>query len=118
MFLADLALGLHALVPVVYGCLVLTVCLGFWLRRRRSAGRIVAAAVVESVLFFGVTNFAVWAMTSLYPRDFSGLTTCYAAAIPFFRNTLAGDLIFSGVLFGGMAMAEWRLPRLREPCLV
>jgi hypothetical protein len=114
MFLGDLVLGLHARIPVIYGCFALIVCLGFWLREQRSAGRIIVAALAGSVLFFVITNFAFWASTSLYPKTVAGLAECYVAAIPFFRNTLAGDLFFTTVLFGGLALAEWRLPRLRE----
>jgi hypothetical protein len=116
MFLGDLALGMHATMPVVYGCFALMVCVGFWLRRRRSAGRVVAAALGASLLFFAVTNFAVWAGTGMYPKTVGGLAACYTAALPFFQNTLLGDLFFSGVLFGGLAMAERRLPELRETC--
>lgn len=116
MFLSDLVLGLHALIPVIYGCFVLIVCLGFWLRRQRSVGRIAVAALAGSVLFFVITNFAVWAVTGIYPKTVAGLVECYVVAIPFFKNTLAGDLFFATVLFGSLALAEWRLPRLREIC--
>ena len=50
-----------------------------------------------------------------YPKTFAGLVACYAAAIPFFQNTLAGDLVFTALLFGGFALAERLLPALREP---
>ena len=106
MFLGDLVLGLHALIPVIYGCFALIVCLGFWLRKQRSAGRIIVAALASSVLFFVITNFAFWASTSLYPKTVAGLAECYVAAIPFFRNALAGDPFFTTVLFGGLALAE------------
>lgn len=31
-------------------------------------------------------------------------------AIPFFRNTLLSDLLYSALLFGGLALAEKRWP--------
>jgi hypothetical protein len=114
MFLSDLILGLTVLAPVIYGCFALIVCLGFWLRQRRSAGRIAVAALAGSVSFFVVTNFAVWVASGMYARTPAGLVECYVAALPFFRNTLAGDLFYNAVLFGGLALAEWRLPCLRE----
>jgi len=114
LFLTDIFLGFSGLTAVVYGSFALIVCLGFWLRRRQSAGRIVAAALCGSMLFFILTNLAVWALTPLYPKTLSGLSECYVAALPFFRNTLAGDLLYSGLLFGGLAMAERRWPRLAE----
>jgi hypothetical protein len=126
MFLSDLAigllsgnlsLGLHRLIPVVYGSFALIVCLGFWLRTRRTVGRIAVAALASSVLFFVLTNFGVWALGSWYPKTWEGLVACYAAAIPFFRNTLLGDAVYATVLFGGLALAEKGLPALREPTL-
>jgi Family of unknown function (DUF6580) len=114
LFLSDLWLGFYALTPLVYGCFAVSVCLGFWLRRGRGVARIAAAAVAGSVIFFIVTNLGVWAFDSLYPKTMAGITECYVAAIPFFRNTLAGDLVYSGLLFGGLALAEKRWPALAE----
>lgn len=111
----DLSLGLHRLIPVVYGNFALIVYLGFWLRRRRNAVPIAGAALASSVLFFVLTNFGVWALGSWYPKTWDGLVACYVAAIPFFHNTLLGDAVYSTVLFGGLALAEKGLPLLREP---
>jgi hypothetical protein len=117
MFLSDLALGLHELIPVIYGCFVLIVGLGLVLRRYRSPTWVVGLSVTASVLFFVITNFAVWASSGMYPRNGTGLLACYVAALPFFGNTVAGDLLFSSALFGVQALAEWRVPRLRESVL-
>jgi hypothetical protein len=76
--------------------------------------RIAGAAVAGSVLFYVLTNFGTWLTTGMYPRTLEGLAACYVAAIPFFQNTLAGDLFFSALLFGGFAVAERAIPRLRE----
>lgn len=124
MFLSDLAigllsgnlsLGLHRLIPVVYGSFALIVCLGFWLRTRRTVVPIAGATLAGSVLFFVLTNFGVWSMGFLYPKTWEGLVACYVAAIPFFHNTLLGDATYSAVLFGGLALAEKGFPMLREP---
>lgn len=112
----DLSLGMHSLIPIVYGSFALIVCLGFWLRRRGRVGPIIAAAALaSSVLFFVLTNFCVWALGSLYPKTWDGLVACYVAAIPFFHNTLLGDAVYTTVLFGGLALAEKGWPVLREP---
>ncbi len=115
MFLSDLVIGLHRGIPVVYGCFALIVCIGMWLRTRRRPLPVIAAALASSVLFYVVTNFAVWARGVLYPRTWEGLVACYVTAIPFFRNTLAGDLLYTAVLFGGFALAQRLVPALREP---
>lgn len=117
LFLTDIFLGFSWLTPVVYGSFALIVCLGFWLRARSSVGRIAVAALTGSVVLFILTNLGVWALTSLYPKTLSGLLECYVVALPFFRNTLVGDLLYSGLLFGGLAMAERRWPRLAAPMM-
>lgn len=113
LFLSDLALGLHSGMPVVYGSFALIVCLGFWLREHRGAGRVAAAGLSGSILFFVLTNFAVWARGTMYPKTAAGLAECYTAALPFFRNTLLGDALYLTILFGGLALAERRSPALR-----
>jgi hypothetical protein len=120
MFLSDLVIGLHRGIPVVYGCFALIVCIGMALRRerRRRPLPIAAAALGSSILFFLITNFAVWARGVLYPKTFAGLAACYVAAIPFFRNTLIGDLAYSAILFGGFALLEWRYRTIREPAVL
>ncbi|WP_460034870.1 DUF6580 family putative transport protein [Methylothermus subterraneus] len=91
----DLSLGLHRLIPVVYGSFALIVCLGFWLRSRRTVLPIARATLAGSVLFFILTNFGVWALGSFYPKTWEGLVACYTAAIPFFPNTLLGDAVYA-----------------------
>jgi hypothetical protein len=113
LFLSDLVLGLYPITPVVYGSFALTVCLGLWVRHA-SVRRIAFAVVASAVLFFVLTNFGVWAIDRLYPKTPAGLLDCYVAGIPFFRNTLLGDLLYSALLFGGLALAESRFIRLRE----
>jgi len=123
MFLSDLALGIllygtaiFPSMPFVYASFVLTVLLGFWVRRRRNAPVAVAgAALASSVVFFIVSNFGVWLQGHLYPRTLEGLAACYIAAVPFFRNTLAGNAVFTLVLFGGFALAQRYVAALREP---
>ncbi len=118
LFLGDLVLGLHRLMPFVYGCFALTVCLGFWLRRRPGAGRVALASLISSVVFFLVTNFSVWACLDTYPMNAAGLLECYVAGLPYFRNGLLGDLFYASGLFGGLALAQRRFMSLREPRLV
>jgi hypothetical protein len=81
----------------VYGSLAAPVLFGDLLQRRLSAARVVGAAAFSSVLFFLVTNLAVWCVW--YPHTAEGFTRCFLRAIPFFAYTLAGDLVFAGGLF-------------------
>jgi len=114
MLLSDLVIGFHRLMPLVYGSFALTVLLGFWLRRRRTPQTVLGVALASSAVFFAITNFGVWAMGSLYPHTLEGLIAAYVAAIPFFRNTVLGDLCYASVLFGGFALLERPFPVLRE----
>jgi hypothetical protein len=84
----------------VYGSFLISVWLGRRLRNTQSVPRIAAFALADSVQFFLITNFPSWAMSNTYPRTLSGLATCYTAAIPFFGWTVAGDLFYTGVIFG------------------
>src|SRR5438105_1599643 len=95
LFLSDLILGFYAHMEVVYASFVLIVCIGLWLQVRRTPIRIAAAALLSSGLFFLVTNLGVWALGSLYPKTMGGLVACYVAAIPFFTNTLQGDVLYT-----------------------
>jgi hypothetical protein len=70
------------------------------LREERSVLKIGTLSLVTSSIFFLISNFGVWATQGMYPMTASGLVECYVAAIPFFGNQIAGDLFFSGILFG------------------
>lgn len=106
LFLTDLALGFHDHVAAVYLSVMLVSILGLGLKKNASAGRVLGRAVVGSVIFFVVTNFAVWAQSGFFPMTFEGLVQCYTVALPFFQNTLAGDLAYSTVFFGAWALAR------------
>ncbi|MBI3318052.1 MAG: hypothetical protein HYZ90_02760 [Candidatus Omnitrophica bacterium] len=78
-------------------------CLGFLLRRKRSPLRMAAASVASSTLFYLLSNFGVWLLGCVpgwYPATPQGLAACMAAGIPFYRNGLLGDLLYTGLLFG------------------
>lgn len=114
LFLSDLWIGLHSLMWAVYGSFALSVLLGMWLRRRRRVLPIAGATLAGAVLFFIITNWAVWLSGMTYPKTLAGLIACYVAAIPYFGNTLTGDALYVSVLFGGWALLERRVPKLRE----
>lgn len=101
MFVSDLFLGLHDTMVFVYGSFLLAGFIGLWLKKHQKAQNIILASLVSSILFFVITNFGVWTVGNMYPKTLTGLLECYIAAIPFFRNTILGDLVYTGVFFGG-----------------
>jgi hypothetical protein len=115
LLISDVALGFYKGMAVVYLSFALIVGLGMLLRRHRSAPFIAAAAVAGSLLFFGLSNLGVWAFGALYPHTLAGLAACFVAALPFYRGTLEGDLLYSLILFGGVALLERKVAALREP---
>ncbi len=105
-FLAgDWSMTLHPTLPAVYGSLIVTVLLSHrFLRSRLYLSRIIGVMAGSSLLFFFVTNFAVWLLTDLYPKTWQGLILCYVAALPFFRNSVLGDVVYTGLLFGAYGL--------------
>ena len=85
---------------VVYLALLFPIVFKNFLQKKLGVLRIFGAAIASSTVFFLATNFAVWAFSPMYEKTFEGLVLCYTMAIPFFQNTVAGDLIWSGVIFG------------------
>ncbi len=85
---------------VVYLSLLFPIVFKSFLQKKLGLLRITGAALTSSMVFFLATNFAVWAFSPMYEKTWSGLVLCYTMAIPFFQNTVAGDLIWSGVIFG------------------
>lgn len=104
MLLSDVVIGFYSL-PVmmaVYASFAFSNAIGWWLKPRINVRRVVGASLAGSIVFFLVTNAAVWAFQAMYPHTLSGLIQAYLAGLPFFRNTVAGDLVYTGVFVGVM----------------
>ena len=112
MLATDLINGFNKLSPVVYASFLLSVLIGRFLIRKRNLMRIGGATFLGSLQFFVITNFGVWAFLNSYPRTGAGLAACYLAGVPLFWNTLAGDVTYATLLFGGFFLAERLAPRL------
>lgn len=67
-----------------------------WLLKGRSFTTILAGAIAAPTAFFLLSNFSVWLGSDgvYYTKDFSGLMTCYAAGLPFYKNALIATIIF------------------------
>jgi hypothetical protein len=102
----------------VYAGIALTVVIGFGLRQNPRVMPAIVASLMASTLFFLLTNFGAWATSGIYPQTIEGLSMAYTAGIPFFRNSLLGDLFFTAVIFGGFQALEGLSPGLRRKATV
>jgi len=91
MFISDLFIGVHSLMPVIYLSFLLISILSFYMKSLS-----ISNVVLASTLFFVMSNLGVWYF--YYPLTWAGLTSCFVLAIPFFVNALAGDLFYTSVL--------------------
>lgn len=81
--------------------------LGMLLKNRQRPLPVIGASLASSVSFFLVSNFAVWAAGTMYPKTSAGLMTCYAVGLPHFQRTIAGDLIFTAAMFATPVLLRW-----------
>ena len=102
MLASDIIIGFYSwqIMLSVYVCFALVVGIGLLVRKNKKIHTILGGTVLGSILFFLITNAAVWGFGSIYTINFSGLMQSYYMALPFFRNSLLGDLFFTGVLVG------------------
>ena len=101
LLLSDLFLGWHDTMIFVYGSFVFTVIIGSLLIKKYSSIKAVSAVFVSSILFYLITNFGVWLVGDLYPKTAQGLMQAYILAIPFFKNSLLGDFVYTLCFFKG-----------------
>ena len=100
MVISDAVIGFYSLMPLIWLCyLLIALASSRWLRPAHLP-RGITLVVGSSVFFYLVTNFGVWAMSGMYTHTWSGLVNCYVLAIPFFRNTLLSDAVYTAALFG------------------
>ena len=105
MFLSDLFLGFSSITLFVYLAFMMISYIGIN-SKKISNGTILGS----STLFFLLTNFGVWMMG--YPFTLAGLVSCYTMALPFFVNTIIGDLFFTHALSFSFSTIKEKLPQL------
>ncbi|MDO5664344.1 MAG: hypothetical protein Q4G63_03680 [Bacteroidia bacterium] len=97
-----------------YGAFALIVLMGTFTLRKVYVPQLLFSVLCASVLFFVVSNFGVWLSSGLYLHTWEGLTACYIAGIPFFKNTVLGDLVYSIALFALFEISLSWFPALRN----
>jgi len=117
LFLSDLVLGLHNSMIFVYAGFALTVAIGFMLKNKITFTNTSFAVVASSVLFFLLTNFGAWMTSALYAKTAEGLMQAFVAGIPFFQNSLMGNLVYAAVIFGGYHLLKNNIAVLKDSCI-
>jgi hypothetical protein len=116
LIISDIFIGFHNTIFFVYGSFVLIGFIGLWLKSHKKPMLILGTAILCSTLFFIITNFGVWITGGgwFYPRTWQGLMECYTLAIPFFRNTIAGDMVYTIILFGLFEFSKYAIRFLEK----
>ena len=117
LFLSDLFLGMHNTMIFVYAGFALTVMIGFALKNRVTLTSTAFSVVAASVVFFLLTNFGSWLTSGLYAKSIAGLMQAYSAGIPFFQNSLLGNLAYTAIIFGGYALLKKNVTGLKQQAL-
>lgn len=108
LVLSDIFIGFDSLESrlTVYGAFILIGLLGLLLRKRATMVNVALATVAGSIIFFLVTNFVFFYPPTMYSHDLAGMMSSYYNALPFLRNMMIGDLVYSGVIFGAYELSK------------
>lgn len=110
--------GFHSSTLMVYATFALIFVLGYFVLRRINPIRIFTSSILASLVFFLVTNFALFYPQAAvpnpslgqYPHNWTGIVASYQAGLPFYKNMVVGDLVFLAILFGAyylISQASW-----------
>jgi hypothetical protein len=70
-----------------------------WLLKGKNTSSLLIGALTAPTVFFLLSNFGVWMGSHVtYSKDISGLMTCYAAGLPFYKNALMATILFLPVI--------------------
>lgn len=92
-----------------YGAFALIVVLGMTVLKKINVKNIIFTSLGASALFFIISNFGVWLTAggiAPYTLNVEGLINTYILGIPFLGNTIIGDLVYSGLLFGSYSLIQ------------
>ncbi|MDD4271198.1 MAG: hypothetical protein PHF50_00080 [Patescibacteria group bacterium] len=121
MFFSDLFIGFYTwpIMLSVYAGFIIMGLIGLMVRKNKKLSTVLGGTILGSMMFYLITNAAVWAFGSLYPHTIAGLMQSYYMAIPFFRNSLLGDLFYTGVLVGAYeAVLLWQTRKIAVKQLI
>ncbi len=120
----DLVLNAHYGLPLLswemlfsYGAYLAAWGIGTRVALRANAFTVIGGCLAGSVLFYVLTNTGSFFTNPAYAKTFAGWVQALTTGVPglpptwtFFRNSLASDLVFTGVFAAAMALARVRRP--------
>ena len=108
MIVSDFFLGFYnlKLMAVVYASFLICVVVGFWLKNNKKWYTILGSSFLTAFIFFFLTNLAVFVFSGWYPKTILGLADCFIMALPFFKNTLLGDIFYASVFFASFELLK------------
>lgn len=109
---SDLIIGFYhwAVMLAVYSATALNILIGWQLKKNKTSLNIISAALLSSLSFFLITNLAVWAAGEWYSKNLNGLALCFNLAVPFFRSTLASNILYSTLIFFVYDLLKEKMP--------
>ncbi len=90
----------------VYGAFIAMILFGIFFLKKVNLSRLLISGVSVGIIFFLISNFGVWATSSMYPKTGAGLIACYTAGLAFLRNSLIGNIFYVTLFFGAY---EWMI---------
>jgi len=99
VFFTDLIIGMHGYMWAVYLGFAINTLLGISISKNLKIPSIFVAGVFGSLQFYIITNFAVWLSSGMYDHTLDGFLRCLTLAVPFYKNTVLGDIFYITMLF-------------------
>jgi len=102
----------------VFVSFALVVAIGIVVLKKVNFTNLLIANLLATVGFFLISNFFVWAGGKMYPQTVEGLGMCLTMGLPFLKNTLLSNLLFSAVMFGTFEYFKKQMKELKELAVV
>lgn len=115
LLISDIFIGFYhfGIMLSVYSSFFIIYLLGIYLKNNKNIINTLFVPIYSALLFFFVTNFAVWFFGNWYTHDLSGLLLSYTLAVPFFKNTLLSNIIYSYTFFTSYEIIQLHIKKYK-----